>query len=188
MADPVIIETEEFVEPVVETEEFRVPPMPVDTTPDGLDPNFDYAEFNKNGRVNFSPEYFKDIMTLYKGRKSLSNRGARRFRNKEGQAELPESYSATQAFAIQAATEFNKKTGMGSYQELKNGTSKFAKGLKFTDQMILEKLTNMEEKGFLASLGRRAVANVPSSIAFGTGLRRGKEFKIFYHLLLKKYQ
>ena len=191
MADPVIIDTEEFVEPivapVVETEEFQVPPMPVDDTiPDGLDPNFDYAEFNKSGRINFSPEYFKDIMTLYKGRKSLSNRGARRFTNKEGQAELPESYSATQAFAIQAATEFNKKTGMGSYQELKNGTSKFTKGLKFTDEMILEKLTNMEEKGFLASLGRRAVANVPSSIAFGTGFAAGKRIQNFLPPLTQK--
>ena len=74
--------TEEFPEVEAETEtvvvedatveEFPVVPMPLDTS---LDPDFDYYEFNKTGRIDFSPEYFEEIMKLYKGREKIRNTG-----------------------------------------------------------------------------------------------------------------
>ena len=92
-------------------------------------------------------------------------------------SDVGNTYTKTQVFAIQAADEFNAKYGMGSYQELKNGTSKFQPGLKFTDQKILETLTNMEEKGFLQSLGVRSIENIPSSAAFAVGFAGGKKIQ-----------
>ena len=156
---------ESVVEEVV-VEKFPVVPMPLD---DSLDPDFDYYDFNQNGRINFSPEYFEEIMKLYKGRKRIKNtgRGAK-------STKAPEYFTPTQAFAIQAASEFNGRTGMGSYQELKNGTSKFRPGVKFTDKEILKYITTMEEKGFLESLGTRLIENVPSAAAFGAGFKTGK--------------
>ena len=62
---------ESVVEEVV-VEKFPVVPMPLD---DSLDPDFDYYDFNQNGKINFSPEYFEEIMKLYKGRKRIKNTG-----------------------------------------------------------------------------------------------------------------
>ena len=147
--------TEEFPEVEAETEtvvvedetveKFPVVPMPLDTS---LDPDFDYYEFNKTGRIDFSPEYFEEIMKLYKGRKRIKNTG-----RGTKTTNVPEYFTPTQAFAIQAASEFDGRTGMGSYQELKNGTSRYRPGVKLTDKEILKYLTTMEEKGFLESLG-----------------------------------
>ena len=168
--------TEEFPEVEAETEtvvvedatveEFPVVPMPLDTS---LDPDFDYYEFNKTGRIDFSPEYFEEIMKLYKGREKIRNTGRGTKKTK-----APEFFTPTQAFAIQAASEFDGRTGMGSYQELKNGTSRYRPGVKLTDKEILKYLTTMEEKGFLESLGTRLIENVPSAAAFGAGFKTGK--------------
>jgi len=162
--DETVTVTEAVVtEPVVTeavVEEYPVVPSPVSTS---LDPDFDYEGFRQNGRIDFSPEYYENIMTMFKGEKKVSGKG--------------KSYTATQAFAIQAAKEFDARTGMGNYESLKNGTSKYRPGVKFTDNQILKYLTTMEEKGFLESLGRRAVENVPTSVAFGAGFAGGKKFQ-----------
>ena len=160
-----VIETEVVTEtPVVETEKVaaQYPVVPLRT--DGLDPNFNYKDFYENGRIDFSPEYFEDIMKLFEGRKKITSEASGR------------SYTPLQALATQAAEEFNGQTGMGSYKEFKEGKSKFRPGVKFTDQMILERLTTMEEKGFLESLGTRLVENVPGSTAFGTAFAATKRF------------
>ena len=133
-----VIETEVVTEtPVVETEKVaaQYPVVPLRT--DGLDPNFNYKDFYENGRIDFSPEYFEDIMKLFEGRKKITSEVSGR------------SYTPLQALATQAAEEFNGQTGMGSYKEFKEGKSKFRPGVKFTDQMILERLTTMEEKTFI---------------------------------------
>tara|TARA_R110000796_G_scaffold106484_1_gene216901 strand:- start:13471 stop:18324 length:4854 start_codon:yes stop_codon:yes gene_type:complete len=129
----------------------------------GLEPSndFDYLSFEKTGKVNFSPEYFKDVMSMFQGTDVITS-------------DSGETYTKTQVFAVQAADEFNAKYGMGSYEELKNGTSKYQPGLKFTDQKILETLTNMEEKGFLQSLGVRSIENIPSSAAFAASFAATK--------------
>jgi len=137
--------------------------------------DFDYFEFSQNGRVDFSPEYFEKVMKLYGGQKKLTPSG--RGGNSGKPSAAPPSFTPTKAFAIQAASEFDGRTGMGSYEELKNGTSEFYPGLKFTDEMILEKLTTMKEKGFLESLGTRLVENVPSAAAFGAGFSLGKKIQ-----------
>jgi len=169
VAEPVITEpVEEAVVPAP-VEEYVVAPSPL------ADNGFDYYDFRKNGRIDFSPEYFEEIMKLYGSRKKLrGNRG--RGANTEATV-APETYTPTQAFAIQAAAEFNARTGMGDYQSLKNGTSKFRPGVKLTDKKILYYLTTMEEKGFLESLGTRLVENVPSAAAFGTAFAAGKKFQ-----------
>ena len=131
----------------------------------GLDPtitDFDYTNYE---RIDFSPEYFANIMKLTGG-DSVSGIGS------DGNVV---KYDANQIFAIQAADEFNQRTGMGSYKDFKEGTSKFQPGLKFTDAEILKYLTTMEEKGFFDPLTRRVVTNVPSSAAFGAGFTAGKK-------------
>ena len=174
MADPnvedlLVEEVTTEVEPVVEN--YPVVPLPSEVN-GSLDPNFDYTEFQQNGRIDFSPEYYENIMTLFKGRKKLT-----RGRNAgSGNETTQPSYTPTQAFAIQAAKEFNARTGMGDYASLKDGTSKYRPGVKFTDKQILKYLTTMEEKGFLESLGTRAIENVPSAAAFGAGFSAGKKF------------
>ena len=135
----------------------------------GLDPtitDFDYTNYE---RVDFSPEYFAQIMKLTGG-DSVSGIGS------DGNVV---KYDANQIFAIQAADEFNQRTGMGSYKDFKEGTSKFQPGLKFTDADILKYLTTMEEKGFFDPLARRVVTNVPSSAAFGVGFTAGKKIQSF---------
>ena len=164
----VIVEPEVVVEPevTVETEvvvnEYPVVPPIVNTTQDS---DFDHYEFNQNGRIDFSPEYYESLIKLYKNKKKL----------KDGE-EGP-SFTPTQAFAIQAATEFNARTGMGSYYELKNGTSKFQPGYFFTDEEILKNITTMEEKGFLDALATRAVENVPSAATLAAGFAVGKKIQ-----------
>ena len=178
MTDPAfLIDSQEPVvaEPVVEP----VVPDPVDAyvvVPSPLaDNGFDYYDFRQNGRIDFSPEYFEDIMKLYGSRKKLrGNRG--RGANTEATV-APSTYTPTQAFAIQAAAEFNARTGMGDYRALKDGTSKFRPGVKLTDKEILKYITTMEEKGFLESLGTRLVENVPSAAAFGAAFAAGKKIQ-----------
>lgn len=167
--EPVVAEP--VVEPVVPDPVVAdvVAPSPL------ADNGFDYYDFRQNGRIDFSPEYFEKIMKLYGSRKKLrGNRG--RGANTEATV-APSTYTPEQAFAIQAAAEFNARTGMGDYQSLKNGTSKFRPGVKLTDKKILYYLTTMEEKGFLESLGTRLVENVPSAAAFGTGFAAGKKIQ-----------
>jgi len=168
VTEPVI---EDVVEPVVEpvVSEYVVAPSPL------ADNGFDYYDFRQNGRIDFSPEYFEEIMKLYGSRKKLrGNRG--RGANTEATV-APNTYTPTQAFAIQAAAEFNARTGMGDYRSLRDGTSKFRPGVKLTDKQILKYITTMEEKGFLESLGTRLVENVPSATAFGAGFATGKKIQ-----------
>ena len=133
-----------------------VPPPTVDESA------FDYSGFEK---IDFSPQYFADIMKITNGEFAQGV-------NSEGnQVKIP----VNQIFAIQAAREANSRFGTGSYQELKNGTAKFKPGLKFTDEMILNYLTTMEEKGFFSSSGRQLVKNVPSTAAFGASFSLGKK-------------
>ena len=168
VTEPVIEDVvEPVVEPVVSADVVAPSPM--------ADNGFDYFGFRQNDRIDFSPEYFEEIMKLYGSRKKLrGNRG--RGANTEATV-APNTYTPTQAFAIQAAAEFNARTGMGDYQSLKNGTSKFAPGVRLTDKQILKYITTMEEKGFLESLGTRLVENVPSAAAFGTGFAAGKKIQ-----------
>ena len=131
----------------------------------GLDPtitDFDYTNYE---RIDFSTEYFANIMKLTGG-DSVSGIGS------DGNVV---KYDANQIFAIQAADEFNQRTGMGSYKDFKEGTSKFQPGLKFTDAEILKYLTTMDEKGVFDPLTRRVVTNVPSSAAIGAGFTAGKK-------------
>jgi len=133
-----------------------VPPPTVDESA------FDYSGFEK---IDFSPQYFADIMKITNGEFAQGV-------NSEGnQVKIP----VNQIFAIQAAREANSRFGTGSYQELKDGTAKFKPGLEFTDEMILEYLTTMEEKGFFSSAGRQVVKNVPSTAAFGASFTLGKK-------------
>lgn len=131
----------------------------------GIDPtitDFDYSNFD---RISFSPEYFANIMKMTGGDYA------------EGKDENGEivRYPVNQIFAIQAADEFNSRYGMGTYEDFRNGTSKFQPGLKFTDEMILEYLTDMEDKGFFNSAARRLVSNVPSTAAFGASFAAGQK-------------
>ena len=69
VTEPVI---EDVVEPVVEdvVRADVVAPSPL------ADNGFDYYGFRQNGRIDFSPEYFEEIMKLYGSRKKLrGNRG-----------------------------------------------------------------------------------------------------------------
>ena len=133
----------------------------------GLDPTITEFDYTNYERIDFSPEYFANIMKLTGG-ESVSGIGS------EGKVV---KYDANQIFAIQAADEFNQRTGMGSYKDFKEGTSKFQPGLKFTDSEILKYLTTMEEKGLFDPLTRRVVTNVPSSAAFGAGFTAGKKIQ-----------
>ena len=150
-------------EPPVVVEDFPVIPLPSEVE-ESINPDFDYKAFRQNGRIDFSPEYFQDIMSLYKKTGKIGEDGG-------------PSYTPTQAFAIQAAKEFNARTGMGDYESLKNGTSKYKPGVEFTDKMILKYLTTMEEKGFLESIAAQMVQNVPGSAAFGAGFAAGKKIQ-----------
>ena len=120
---------------------------------------FNHATFEK---IDFSPEYFKDLMKSFGGKKEII-------------AQSGERYTPTRAFAAQAAGEFDVRTGMGNYDELKNGTSKFMPGKRFSDREILKYLTTMEPKGYLDSLGTRMIENVPVSTAFVAGFAGGKK-------------
>ena len=87
VAEPVITEpVEEAVVPAP-VEEYVVAPSPL------ADNGFDYYDFRKNGRIDFSPEYFEEIMKLYGSRKKLrGNRG--RGANTEATV-APETYTPT---------------------------------------------------------------------------------------------
>ena len=160
--------------PVV-VEDYPVVPLPLPEVKESPVSDFDYKAFRQNGRIDFSPEYFQDIMSLYKGQKSVGEEGG-------------PSYTPTQAFAIQAAKEFNARTGMGDYKALKEGTSKYKPGVEFTDKMILKYLTTMEEKGFLESIAAQMVQNVPGSAAFGAGFAAGKKIQKIMPALNQRFQ
>ena len=118
-------------------------------------------QFNNYKRVDFSPKYYESIMSLYGGSETLGDD--------------EKQFSPTELFATEAATEFNARyPGMGTYIELSEGTSKFLPGVPMTDTEILLELTTMEEKGFLESLTRRSVENIPGVAAFSTGFASGK--------------
>ena len=87
-----------------------------DIVPTNNEP-FNHATFEK---IDFSPEYFKDLMKSFGGKKEIISQSGER-------------YTPTRAFAAQAAGEFDARTGMGNYDELKNGTSKFMPGKRFSD-------------------------------------------------------
>ena len=160
----VIEETPAVIEEIpVVVEDYPVVPLPSEVE-ESLNPDFDYKAFRQNGRIDFSPEYFQELMSLYKDQTSVGEEGG-------------PSYTPTQAFAIQAAKEFNARTGMGDYKALKEGRSKYRPGVEFTDKMILKYLTTMEEKGFLESIAAQMVQNVPSSAGFGAGFVAGKKIQ-----------
>ena len=129
-----------------------------DITPSNDEP-FNHATFEK---IDFSAGYFKDLMKAFGGKKEIISQNGER-------------YTPTRAFAAQAAGEFNARTGMGNYDQLKNGTSKFMPGKRFSDREILKYLTTMEPKGYLDSLGTRMIENVPVSTAFVAGFAGGKK-------------
>ena len=89
-----------------------------------------------------------------------------------------EKITATEAIAELVASEFNGRfPGAGTYDQLRSGESQFAPGVRFSDDNIIEIFSDLEEKGFLQSLGRRTVENVPMTVAFGTGFKFGKEIQ-----------
>ena len=94
-----------------------VPPPTVDESA------FDYSGFEK---VDFSPEYFADIMKITNGEfaEGVNSQGE--------QVKIP----AHQTFAIQAAREAYSLFGTCSYQQLKDGHEKFNTGLVFIGEMI----------------------------------------------------
>ena len=164
MAEPEIKDlsfTENTEEPVTE---------PV-TEPVLADPNlFDYENYE---RVSFSPEYVKQVTKIFK--KQGSRKRVKGPDNKEM------LLTPTSVLAAQGAEEFNQKTGMGTYQQFREGTAPFQLGYKFDDKQILAITTDLKDygglEGFLESAGRRAVENVPMSGAFALGFSKGKQIQ-----------
>tara|TARA_R100000900_G_scaffold41859_1_gene34248 strand:- start:389 stop:4426 length:4038 start_codon:yes stop_codon:yes gene_type:complete len=86
--------------------------------------------------------------------------------------------TATEAVAELVASEFNGRfPGAGTYEQLRRGESQFAPGARLSNENIIEIFSDLEDKGYLQSLGRRFVENVPATMAFGTGYAAGKRIQ-----------
>ena len=159
MSQPVLPQDNVVVPPPSKQESSNAAARAMGVEPVG---DFDYAKFRSEGRVDFSPEYFQQIMSMFKGTDTVK---------------FPDgnSYTKPQVFAIQAVDEINSRYGFGTYKDFKEGTQTYQPGMKFNDEEILEFLTTMEDKGFLDVMGRRLVENVPSTAAFATGFAAGKK-------------
>jgi len=128
---------------------------------------FDYTGYEP---IDFTPEYYEKIMRLFTSSKGKK----RRVESKDGQSVI---FTPEKAFAVEAADQFSALyPGFGTYQELRDGTSKFAPGIKLTDNQILKSLTTMEDRGFLEAFGRRSLENVPSVAAFAGAAKATSEF------------
>ena len=134
------------------------PIVPPPTEPLTLDNSgFDYAGYKP---IDFTPQYYEQIMRLFTEKKGKK----RKVEGPDGQSVI---FTPEKAFAIEAADQFSAMyPGFGTYKELRDGTSRFAPGIKLTDNQILLALTTMEDRGFLEALGRRGLENLPSVAAF----------------------
>ena len=131
---------------------------------------FDFKTFDK---VSLSPQYYEEVTKLFAPGKTT-----KKFKSKDGEdvAMNPE-----RALAVQVASEFNAKYGMGSYDELRKGTSKLQPNLKFTDRMILETLSDLKDygnlKGLAEAAGRRTAENILPAAGFTAGFTAGKKIQ-----------
>jgi len=133
---------------------------------------FDFANFQP---IDFSPEYYEQIMRLTSGGRRIPKRTRGRGAAPKETTSIV-TFTPSKVFAIEAADQFSQMyPGFGTYKELTEGTSKLAPGLKMTDTMILKALTTMEERGFLESLGRRTLEDLPAAAAFAAGAKGTKE-------------
>jgi len=118
---------------------------------------FDYENFES---IDFTPEYYEQIMRMFTARKGKK----RTVTGKDGETVV---FTPEKAFAVEAADQFAAMyPGFGTYQEFRDGTSRFAPGVKMNDNQILLALTTMKDRGYLESMGRRFVENLPSAAAF----------------------
>ena len=127
------------------------------------DSSFDAYQDIFDNPITLSEQEVMDIMTYFpKGGRVVDGR----------------RITATEAVAELVASEFNGRfPGAGTYEELRSGKSQFAPGARLSDENIIEIFSDLENKGFLQSLGRRTVENVPMTVAFGTGFKFGKEIQ-----------
>jgi len=127
---------------------------------------FDYENFQS---IDFTPEYYEKIMRLFtakKGRKRTAT-------GKNGEKVV---FTPEKAFAVEAADQFAAMhPGFGTYQEFRDGTSRFAPGVKMSDNEILLALTTMKDRGFMESLGRRFLENLPSAATFAATAKATSE-------------
>ena len=147
-------------------ETFTASDIPDELPPQGSnipDSAFDAYQDIFDNPVSLSEQEVIDIMTYFP---------------KGGRLVDGEKITATQAIAELVASEFNGRfPGAGTYDQLRSGESQFAPGVRYSDDNIIEIFSDLEEKGFLQSLGRRTVENVPMTVAFGTGFKFGKELQ-----------
>ena len=161
--------TENTILPEMSPSEVQAEPIvPPPTEPLTLDTSgFDYTGFKP---IDFTPEYYEQIMRLFTSSKGKK----RRVEGQDGQSVI---FTPEKAFAIEAADQFSAMyPGFGTYKELTEGTSKFAPGIKLTDNQILKSMTTMEDRGFLEAFGRRSLENVPSVAAFAATAKGTSEF------------
>jgi len=144
---------------------------PLDEIPDELpsqntqisDNSFDAYQDIIDNPITFSEQEVIDIMNYFpQGGRMIDG----------------EKVTATGAVAELVASEFSGRfPGAGNYEQLRSGESQFAPGERLTDEEIIQAFSDLEDKGYLQSLGRRTVENVPMTVAFGTGFKFGKEIQ-----------
>ena len=139
---------------------------PLEEIPDELPSQDTYFEPYQDiidNPITFSEQEVIDIMNYFP-------KGGRMIDGKK--------VTATGAVAELVASEFSGRfPGAGNYEQLRSGKSQFAPGERLTDEEIIQAFSDLEDKGFLQSLGRRTVENVPMTVAFGTGFKFGKEIQ-----------
>ena len=127
------------------------------------DNSFDAYQDIIDNPITFSEQEVIDIMNYFP---------------KAGRMIDGEKVTATGAVAELVASEFSGRfPGAGNYEQLRSGESQFAPGERLTDEEIIQAFSDLEDKGYLQSLGRRSVENVPMTVAFGTGFKFGKEIQ-----------
>ena len=104
------------------------------------DSSFDAYQDIFDNPITLSEQEVMDIMTYFpKGGRVVDGR----------------RITATEAVAELVASEFNGRfPGAGTYEELRSGKSQFAPGARLSDENIIEIFSDLENKGFLQSLGR----------------------------------
>lgn len=151
--------TESTILPEMSPDEVVIQPIvPPPSEPLTLENSgFDYENFES---IDFTPEYYEQIMRMFTARKGRK----RSVTGKDGETVV---FTPEKAFAVEAADQFSAMyPGFGTYQQLRDGTSRFAPGVKMSDNQILLALTTMKDRGYLESMGRRFVENLPSAAAF----------------------
>ncbi len=136
----------------------------------GLPADFDITSITK---VDFSPEYFQKIMKMFPSSRPSIKKTRR---GEDGKVEEV-TFTPEKMFAIQAGNQFNAMNpGMGTYAELRDGTSKAFPGKRFSDEQILKAFTTMEDRGLFESAGRRLIENIPTGAAAASTALATKKF------------